>query len=268
MEAALGVIKSVVTRKRRLRRGAVAALALLAGFLPILLLGAASNPNALWNILHDQCVPDQKAFGHPAPCTKVDLRAGYVVLKDLVGATQYLLLPIARITGIESPALLRPGTPNYFADAWEERRLVDQRLGKTLPRQDLSLAVNSMYGRSQDQLHIHIDCIAPAVSRALGAHLGAVGPYWAPFPVQLAGHGYEAMRIDGASLGAANPFHLLASGLPPARHAMGDYTLVLVGATFPDGEPGFVLLADRARLAFGNHASGEDLQDHACAIAR
>ncbi|XLM23386.1 CDP-diacylglycerol diphosphatase, partial [Chromobacterium piscinae] len=30
--------------------------------------------------------------------------------------------------------------------------------GEPLPRQAVSLAINSQYGRSQNQLHIHISC--------------------------------------------------------------------------------------------------------------
>jgi CDP-diacylglycerol pyrophosphatase len=43
---------------------------------------------------------------------------------------------------------------------------------------------------------------------------------------------------------------------------MGDQTLVVVGAVDPDGEPGFIILADRADVATGDRASGESLQDH------
>ncbi|MET0331942.1 MAG: CDP-diacylglycerol diphosphatase, partial [Dyella sp.] len=43
---------------------------------------------------------------------------GYAILKDHHGPAQYLLIPTARITGIESPLLLRAGAPNYFAAAW------------------------------------------------------------------------------------------------------------------------------------------------------
>ena len=45
------------------------------------------------------------------------------------------------------------------------------------------------------------------------------------------------------------------------------HTLVIVGATFPDNTSGFVLLDDHADLAAGDRASGEELQDHTCAIA-
>ena len=87
--------------------------------------GHGNDPDALWKLVHDKCVPDQRQNGNPAPCAVVDLREGdakgYAVLKDLVGATQYLLIPTARVPGIESPLLLAPEAPNYFADAWRER---------------------------------------------------------------------------------------------------------------------------------------------------
>ena len=44
---------------------------------------------------------------------------------------------------------------------------------------------------------------------------------------------------------------------------MGDQTLVVVGAVGSDGEPKFVVLADRADAATGDLANGESLQDHA-----
>jgi CDP-diacylglycerol pyrophosphatase len=112
------------------------------------------------------------------------------------------------------------------------------------------LAVNSVYGRSQDQLHIHIDCIKPAVRAALDAHARAIGPNWAPFPVPLAGEPYLAKRIDGSDLAGANPFRLLAA-LPEARAAMGQESLVVTGETGAGGRPGFILLAGRTRPGFG-----------------
>ena len=87
--------------------------------------GHGNDPDALWKLVHDKCVPDQRQNDNPAPCAVVDLRegdaTGYAILKDLVGATQYLLIPTARVPGIESPLLLTPEAPNYFADAWRER---------------------------------------------------------------------------------------------------------------------------------------------------
>jgi CDP-diacylglycerol pyrophosphatase len=246
-------------------RGMIAALAVIVALLPIVFLGAATDPDILWKIVHNRCVVDETKFGHAAPCTVVDLAAGFAILKDIVGETQYLLIPTTRITGIESPAVLAPATPNYFAEAWNETGLVDARLSKTLPRQDLSLAINAITGRTQDQLHIHIDCIRADVRAALAQHAASVGRNWAPFPVPLAGTAYRAIRIDGTTL-RADPFTLLADGEPGARTAMGAHTLVLAGETFAGGVPGFILLDNHADVSKGNMGNGEALQDHACRV--
>lgn len=238
----------------------------LAAALAIGLFGSATaeaDPNALWTIVHDQCVVDEQQHHDPAPCSRVDLSrgedAGFVVFKDIVGERQYLLLPTARLTGIESPELLEPGATNYFGEAWRARAFVEQRAGGTIAREWMSLAINSAVSRSQNQLHIHIDCVRADVHDALREAAAAIGPAWQPLPVPLVGHTYWAMAVDGTDLDA-NPFTLLADGLPGARADMGLYTLVVVGTTGPAGRPGFVILADRADG--DNGAGGEELQDH------
>ncbi|GLP78181.1 CDP-diacylglycerol diphosphatase [Mycobacterium antarcticum] len=222
---------------------------------------AAADASALWRIVDGQCVPNQVAHGNPAPCAEVDLDAESAVLKDLVGATQYLLIPTERSSGIEDPAILAPDAPNYFAAAWRARSFVDERAGVTLPRDWVSLAINSAFARSQDQLHIHVDCLSPDVHDALAAHAAAVGPAWAPFPVPLAGHRYDAVQVGGEDLDV-DPFDLLADGVPGARDDMAARTLVVVGTVAADGRPGFVILTDRADPAAGDLAEGEELQDH------
>jgi CDP-diacylglycerol pyrophosphatase len=243
----------------------------------IVLLGTAGSghtagPDALWKVVHDKCVPDQEQNGDPAPCALVDLREGdakgYVVLKDLVGATQYLLIPTARVSGIESALLLAPEAPNYFADAWRERRYTERAAQHPLPRQTISLAINSALGRSQNQLHIHIDCIRADVGAVLQRQLAVIGDSWAPLAEPLIGHNYRAIRVLADTLDGTNPFKLLADGVPGARMAMGEQTLVVVGVEFADGSPGFIILTDQVNLASGDHASGEELQDHGCAIGR
>jgi CDP-diacylglycerol pyrophosphatase len=223
--------------------------------------GRAEDPDALWKIVSTQCLPNEQQNHQHAPCAAVDLAGGYAVLKDRDGDTQYLLIPTARVSGIESPEILAPDAPNYWADAWQQKPLVGERAHRELPRDAISLAVNSIDARSQNQLHIHIDCVRLDVQWALHEHAAAIGPQWSPFPVPLAGRDYLAMRIAQQDLGSTNPFKLLADGVPGARDDMGHYTLVVVGA--PDG---FVLLAGHA-TGVGDGGHGEDLQDHACALA-
>lgn len=229
------------------------------------LVARAADPSALWHIVHDRCVPDMQQKHDPAPCTVVDAADGYAVLKDIVGATQFLLIPTTRVSGIDDPTILAPDAPNYWQDAWEARRYVEQRAGRALPRDVLSLAINSSVGRTQDQLHIHIDCVRADVRTALTAHAGDIGPQWSAFPATLVGHTYRALRLDGAEFGARDPFRLLANTVPADQ--MRWHTLVAVGMTF-GAQPGFVLLDDRADVAAGDRASGEELQDHDCGVLR
>ncbi len=225
----------------------------------------------LWKIVSGQCVPHEQKERDPSPCSEVDLaqgiKHGFVLLKDRKGIAQFLLIPTARISGIEDPEILAPDATNYWDVAWQARYFVDERLHTSLPRDAVSLAINSTAGRSQNQLHIHIDCIRPDVRKALAENLDKISSVWTPFAVPLAGHRYRSIRINHETLDGIDPFRVLADSDPQARANMGMYTLVLVGETFADGSIGFVLLDDRADPAAGDRASGEDLQDHSCAVA-
>lgn len=234
---------------------------------------AQADPDALWRLVSQQCVVDEVQFADPAPCAAVDLAGGpergYAVLKDAVGARQFLLIPTARIPGIESPELLAPDAPNYFADAWRARSFTEAAAGGAVPRDWMSLAINSALARSQTQLHIHIDCLRTDVHDALSRYGSDVGPGWTTFPVPLAGHTYTALAVEGSEL-AVNPFRLVADAIGGEKDAdaiggekgMGSQTIVVVGTSRPDGSAGFLILADRADGESGSFAGGEQLQDH------
>jgi CDP-diacylglycerol pyrophosphatase len=180
---------------------------------------------------------------------------------------QFLLIPTSRLGGIESPELLAPDAPNYWDSAWQARRYVDERLKRNLPRDAIGLAINSAYGRSQAQFHIHVDCLREDVRDFLRVHESEIAARWSEPRFRFNGHAYRALRIEGDTLGA-DPFKLLADGVPAARASMGEATLVLIGAIFADGRDGFYLLADRVDLLAGDRASGEELLDHDCAVAK
>ncbi len=249
-----------------------------AGVILLALVGAAfywwlhrfANRDALWHYVHDQCVPDEKAKGDPAPCAFVGLdqgeARGFAVYKDMQGPTQYLLIPTRKISGIDDPDLLAPGAPNYWAAAWQARVYIGKAAQRAIPWDDIALAINSAVGRSQDQLHIHIDCVQPDVRDALAQHLAEIGAAWRPFPLELHGAPYLARRLAATELAAQDPFKLLAAGVPGAAQDMRNATLVLVGVDFGAGEKGFVLLAGRADLVKMRLAHGANLLDHACRL--
>ena len=230
----------------------------------LILAGAAhaADPDVLWKIVHDRCVPNQMQNHDPKPCAEVT--ADTALLKDLVGIAQYLLIPTARITGMEAPELLARETPNYFAAAWQARHFMDGKLGKTLPPDAVSLAINSVTGRSQNQLHIHIDCVRADVRAALEAKAGAITAAWTPHAMPAGLPAYQVRRVSDLD---RNPFRLLAAEIPAAAADFGHWTLVAVGAKFPDGSNGFYLLARSGNARALDFGSGEELQDHACAVA-
>jgi CDP-diacylglycerol pyrophosphatase len=76
------------------------------------------------------------------------------------------------------------------------------------------------------------------------------------------------MRLSGEDLADRNPFKLLADADPMARAEMGLETLVVAGAVFEDGSPGFILLSDRFDPSMHDAASGESLLDHGCQVLR
>jgi CDP-diacylglycerol pyrophosphatase len=252
---------------RRLARCACAAL--LLGAAALSLLARDKDPNALWAMVHNQCVPGSQRGLVPAPCVSVVPAgggpAGYAIVKDRHGPAQYLLIPTARISGIESPLLLRPGAVNYFAAAWQARGYVDTALRRRLPREALSLAINSINGRSQEQLHIHIDCVRTDVYTSLKAVLADIDTQWRALPLPLAGRRYRAIYLPGPEL-TANPFALVAATLPDAQ-AMGAQTIAVIAVDDPRRGAGFVVLLDHSDLAHADPGSAEALQDHSCRIA-
>ncbi len=230
---------------------------------------AWADPMALWRIVHGECVPHVEAGRGPKPCESVDLRGGeaegVAILKDLVGVAQMLAIPTRRITGIEDPQMLAPDAPKVFDYAWKAKPLVEARLHRPLPREAVAIAINSEWARSQNQLHLHVDCVAKSVDEALAGYRPTFDGVWRAMTIALNGRTYLGRRLDSLDLSDTDPVRLLADGVEGARAKMDAYSLAAIGATF-DGKPGFILLADQFSLEGGGHA--EDLQDHDCAIAR
>ena len=262
----------------------LAAIALaLAGFGP---LDAAPAPtllyqfaqNCLW-MVQNGGQPDCETVGKDARGTYA-----YVIKHDVTGDWQFLLIPTARVTGIESPDLLRDDAPNYFAFAWGATAAISRHRGVTVPRQDLALAVNSAAGRSMHQLHIHIDCVRLNVRQALRAHDAEITNQWlaiadAKWPEAnsvFAGHRYFVRWVDGPTLQGVNLFQLVADRDAETGGDMALQTIVVVGGPERSHLPGFYVLSDEAHVPWGpadsvaqDPGSGEDLMDHhGCPVLR
>ncbi|EIJ45003.1 CDP-diacylglycerol pyrophosphatase [Herbaspirillum sp. GW103] len=235
---------------------------LLAGGATPLTPALAADPNKLWEITSQQCVPGMQASGQPQPCVLVDLARGFVVLKDLVGPAQYLLMPTRRLTGIESPELLAPDAPRYWAYAWEQRARVAQALGRSLSDEQLGVEVNSAAARSQLHLHLHIDCMRRDVAASLADHRDDPLQHWQPWFFE--GHRYWVMRLPADALVRHDPFRLAAERSAYAAANMAAQSLLLTGARFADGSNGFFLVNMAVNFDQQEPGSAEVLMDHDC----
>ena len=232
---------------------------------------AKAGSDRLWQIVNSECMPGQRERGNPAPCSEVNVSkgmdGGFVVLKDQSPTKPhaYLLIPTRRVTGIEAAELLEAGTPNYFGEAWTAKSHLIRMLKVSLGWDMVGLAVNSAKDRSQDQLHIHIDCIRSDIRSALRSNEDVLDDHWSELEFPTPDHSYMTMKFATDSLDGSNPFKLLAAGVPGAKDEMGLETLVVVGSVFRDGKRGFYLLS--SRHAAGVRAHGEDLLDPSCGVA-
>jgi CDP-diacylglycerol pyrophosphatase len=217
--------------------------------------------SALRQIVQKQCVLNWLQHHSPAPCERVSLAesksssAGYAVIADEGGGTHYLLVPTQTLTDLSGGELLDRDTPNYFAQAWHSRDLLTKSAGHDIPRNAVGVAMGIARFSSQDQFHLHIECLRQEIAKALRVSAADMTDTWSPLLVD--GSTYQAMRIMGEDLDAANPFELLATLNPEARHHMADYTLLVAGMQFKSG-PGFVVLT-------GTGPSGELLLNSSCA---
>ena len=218
------------------------------------------NPDALWHIVSQQCVPDQSQHQNPGPCLRVEPDKGFVLLKDRNGPYQDLLIPTDKVTGIEDIALTRDLLPHYFAQAWKHHDVLSTGLPTPIADRYVSLAINSRYGRSQNQLHIHIACLRPDVFNTLNERAASLNEQWQTLPVKLLGHTYSARTLSAADFELRDPLALLNEYVQARSDAMASYSLLLA----PGANGNFVLLATRLTLKEWNLASAEELQDRQC----
>lgn len=238
----------------------------LAAFALVLADHVGSTPlhrGALWQVVRT-CAIAAQTVGVPFPCEQVTLASddapGSAIIKSPLHRTEFLLMPLEAAAGVESPAVRGDDSSLLWQRAWETRSMVEARLGRDLPRTSIALVVNSGIARSQDQFHIHVDCVAPSVERKLALYGPKEEGRWQLFRQTLMGQRYWVKAVDKPDLDTTNVIGLIAAGLPRARDAMYRVNVVVVGAELAGGRPGFYILAN------SDKAAAERLMDHSCAM--
>jgi CDP-diacylglycerol pyrophosphatase len=230
---------------------------------------AGVDRGLLWRAVQ-VCLANHKLTGAAFPCLQVDtsggIDGGYAVLRAPLEDTHVVVVPTTRVVGVETAALRAPDAGNYFADAWRAQGFVRDRVQHPLRREDIGLALNSRPGRSQDQLHIHVDCVKASVRDLLRDHAAdfKVGA-WTRLPFKIVNERYWGTRLDSSDLAGVNVFQLVATGLRVADADRAGVTIALAGATFENGRPGFYLLAGVAGHSRDNLGHSEYVLDHSCA---
>jgi CDP-diacylglycerol pyrophosphatase len=230
--------------------------------LPAVPPGDEGRRNVLWRIVHDLCVPAARRGGPlPSPCIAVDERAGYILMKDQVGVSQFLLLPTTRVTGMEDAAVLAADSPDYWKLAWDQRHYVDERLHTRLTPAQVSLAVNPVLARTQDQLHFHIDCISGPAMAALSEARDTLSTQWKPMAATALA-GFRARFYDGQE----DPFKLLDENLRSYGGIMLQQSMLRTAVDMGNGQYRDVLLVTQDNGYARPNA--EQLQDHECRILK
>ena len=214
----------------------------------------AASRSALWAVVQS-CV-----LGLTFLCQEVTVpdesnELGYAVINSTHSPTEFLIVPAVQVAGVESPAARSTAGARLWQLAWDQRHRVDDALGRALPRTAVGLAVNSAGTRTQDQLHIHLECVSAKVQRRLASQAPALPGPWTALPKKLAGSHYFIKTVASANLREVNVLEEVVS-LPGAT--MSKASVAAIGAILSDGQDGFYLLVN-----FDN-VSSERLLDHSC----
>jgi CDP-diacylglycerol pyrophosphatase len=218
--------------------------------------------DVLWLALQG-CLLTKKTTGRSFPCLAVDLgdknRPGTAVLRAPGQPTHTVVMPTAAVVGLEAPPLQQAPGNAYWKAALAARSYVVSTLKGGLSVEQVGIAVNAENGRTQDQLHIHLDCIKPNVRAALQRHSHRLREAWIGFPVRLERSYFMARRIDAAEVNSFNPFAALMQ-LPGREPDLRMTSFAIIPDAHTDRSKNFIMLAYRAPKA---HA--EMLLDHSCA---
>jgi CDP-diacylglycerol pyrophosphatase len=223
---------------------------------------SAVSRDILWVALQS-CVVAQKTTGHPFPCLSVDpataAHPGTAILRPPGQATHIVVMPTEAVAGLEAPMLQGSAGVAYWTAVLAARENVVQALKGRIALADVGIAINSRTARSQDHLHIHLDCVKPGVRAALATSPQRIAGRWVRLATPLEDSRFYAMKVEVSDLSGFNPFATL-SDLPGGRLALDKISFAALSVD--GGQSTFMLaLPDPG-------SDSEKLLDHACSIAR
>jgi len=214
---------------------------------------------------------------------------GFTILKDKDPKKPNGFLTVASkvITGIDDPQVnfffsAKPVLPlplpaslvsssysrNYWAQAWAALDYTVNKMyqldptrvhpGMALGPGQMGLAVNSIAGRTSNQLHIHMSCINKAVRETLTSNMATItSTKWTKIQIPVsptAKRSYSVILLPDLN---QNPFLVMYTEGPITPE---DETLVVTGKP---GTTNYYLLEDYAHS--GDIGEGEELLDQTCA---
>lgn len=224
----------------------------------------AADRDILWDIVHNKCQPSYDKQGTYGSCSLVNENEGYVLMKDRNGKYQYLLMPLNKVSGIEDKQLVSGNVPDYFRMAWDGRALVTEKTGQRIKENDVSLTVNSINARSQDQLHIHISCLAKPVREALDRFKSEkLGDNWSTFPEKLMGYEYSVKKLSSEAFENRNGDNIFKTVSDKVAQDGNEMQYATIAVVNQDKNNFLLLLAQGSK---SNPVGAEELQDHDCGL--
>jgi CDP-diacylglycerol pyrophosphatase len=215
---------------------------------------AGNSGDVLWH-LAQQCANDLSSDSGCRTYTK-NGKQEYVIIKDndRCKPQGYLLIPVAPVTGIEDSQVF--SAP--FLDLWESAWLWSKKYpGK--PRSRTGIAMNSIIGRSQNQLHLHISCVLPGVAKTLARTKIPTNPAL-PTPIKLGPQQNTYWAVAVPTLGGKNsPFEIVRGIAQANKSDIKDQSILVVGSQ--KGDRYYIL--DTAANGT-NLGQSEELLDQTC----
>jgi CDP-diacylglycerol pyrophosphatase len=221
--------------------------------------------DALWQVVR-ACVTAQATFSIALPCLEVtpdkgDTAPGVAVMRSPWSRTHVLVVPTRPVIGIEAPVLQTAPAETYWQAAIAARRFVVSATRDRIRADQVGLAVNAKSSRTQDQLHIHVDCARADVLSALRTHDREFTGEWRLLHFWVDGTRFFGLRLSADEMNEANLFARLMR-LPGYRKDLASVAVAVFSAgAAPRGESFYVL------ATWGPGSQAERLLDHACILA-